>query len=152
MLLRGAGTSSPLDRRAGSTPLPQPHGMGTWAVPAAGDTSILSYHQPGGRLLCGHSALASVTATVGFQALTYCTVVQLSPEKVKSSLSHPFRGPLSEAFYTAGGGKVLVSGRCGQDGERLQRVLREKDALDLEDVLRKGRWVRNECRHEGQEG
>lgn len=42
----------------------------------------------------------------------------------------------------------MVSGRCGQDGERLQQVLREKDALDLEGVLRKGKWVRNKCRKE----
>lgn len=45
---------------------------------------------------------------------------------------------------------VLVSERCGEDGERLQQVLWMKDALELEEVVRKGIWVKNECRQEEQ--
>lgn len=66
-------------------------------------------HQSGGCLLCGHSALvlahtaewivpalAFVIAHVCFQALTYSTMLvsSLSSEKIKSSTSHPFLGPL----------------------------------------------------------
>ena len=54
--------------------------------------------------------------------LCHC-VDQLSPEKVKSSTSHLFLGPLRQAFYLGGEGKVLVSGRCGENGERLQQAL-----------------------------
>lgn len=45
----------------------------------------------------------------------------------------------------------MVSGRCGEDGERLQQVLWMKDALELEEVVRKGIWVKNGCRQEEQE-
>lgn len=78
-------------------------------------------------------------------------ISSLSSGKIKSSTSHPFLGPLSQVFYIGGEGKVLVSGRCGEDGERLQKVLWMKVALEIEEVVRKGLWVKNECRQKEQE-
>lgn len=150
----------PLDHRAGSHAQLAPlcvaahscTGLGSGLCLQHGTPSVLSHSaawwscplwtlSPGAQSLQQSGpglALAFVTASVCFLALTYVTVLISCPPR-KSRAPHLICfGALRQAFYLEGVGKVLVSGRCGENAERLQQVL-----LDVEEMVSKGIWAKD---------
>ena len=104
-------------------------------------------------------ALASVTASICFQALTYSTVgISCSSPSPPPATPHPknqeFHMPSSFRSPKSGCPSEGVKARwwCQGDVEKMERGCRRsfwiKCTLDLKEALRKDLWVKKQCRRE----